>query len=153
MAQFEVEINSVRRGLLKEEWTIVLKERRGNRYLPIFVTKSQADLVGRELLCLVKRQLPSFDQELRQKASLDLQLGDIETKIGVSLVSCKLESVTINQLENNTFTARLLLTFQDKSYEVDYSIAKALAFSVRAQAPIFADERVLDKAAIAASAH
>ncbi len=45
MAQFEVEINSVRRGLLKEEWTIVLKERRGNRYLPIFVTKSQADLV------------------------------------------------------------------------------------------------------------
>ncbi len=149
MAQFEVEINSVRRGLLKEEWTIVLKERRGKRYLPIFVTKSQADLVSRELLCLVKRQLPSFDQELRQKASLDLQLGDIETKIGVSLVSCKLESVTINQLENNTFTARLLLTFQDKSYEVDYSIAKALAFSVRVQAPIFADEAVLSKAAIA----
>ena len=153
MAQFEVEINSVRRGLLKEEWTIVLKERRGRRYLPIYATKSQADLVGRELLCLVKRQLPSFDQELRQKASLDLQLGDIETKIGVSLVSCKLESVTINQLGNNTFTARLLLTFQGKSYEVDYSIAKALAFSVRAQAPIFADERVLDKVAIATSAH
>ena len=152
MAQFEVEINSVRRGLLKEEWTIVLKERRGRRYLPIFVTKSQADLVGRELLCLVKRQLPSFDQELRQKASLDLQLGDIETKIGVSLVSCKLESVTINQLENSTFTARLLLTFQDKSYEVDYSIAKALAFSVRAQAPIFADDKVLNKAAIPVSA-
>jgi len=107
MAQFEVEINSVRRGLLKEEWTIVLKERRGNRYLPIFVTKSQADLVSRELLCLVKRQLPSFDQELRQKASLDLQLGDIETKIGVSLVSCKLESVTINRLENKAFSAKL----------------------------------------------
>jgi len=152
MAQLEMEIDSVRRGLLKEEWTIVLKERSGKHYLPIFVTKSQTDLVGRELLCLVKRQLPSFDQELRQKASLDLQLGDIETKIGVSLVSCKLESVTINQLGNNTFTARLLLTFQDKSYEVDYSIAKALAFSVRAQAPIFADDKVLDKTAILASA-
>ena len=152
MAQFEVEINSVRRGLLKEEWTIVLKERRGKRYLPIFVTKSQADLVGREFLCLVKRQLPSFDQELRQKASLDLQLGDIETEIGVSLGLCKLESVTINQLENNTFTAKLLLTFQDKSYEVDYSIAKALAFSVRVQAPILADDKVLDKTAILTSA-
>ena len=152
MAQFEVEINSVRRGLLKEEWTIALKERRGKRYLPIFVTKSQADLVGREFLCLVKRQLPSFDQELRQKASLDLQLGDIETKIGVSLVSCKLESVTINRLENNAFSAKLLLTHQDRPYEVDYPPAKALAFSVRVQAPIFADEAVLSKAAIAVRA-
>ena len=153
MAQVEMEIDSVRRGMLKEEWAIVLKERRGKRYLPILVSKPRADLVGRELLYLVKRQLPSFDQELRQKASLDLQLGDIETKIGVNLVSCKLESVIINFSETNIFSANLLLTFQDKPYEVDYSIAKALAFSVRAQAPIFADERVLDKAAIAASAH
>ena len=152
MGIVEMEIDSVRRGMLKEEWTIVLKERRGKRYLPILVSKPRADLVGRELLCLVKRQLPSFDQELRQKASLDLQLGDIETKIGVSLVSCKLESVIINFSGTNTFSAHLLLTFQDKPYEVDYSIAKALAFSVRAQAPIFADDKVLDKAAIPVSA-
>ncbi len=153
MAQVEMEIDSVRRGMFKEEWAIVLKERSGKRYLPILVSKPRADLVGRELLYLVKRQLPSFDQELRQKASLDLQLGDIETKIGVNLVSCKFESVIINFSETNIFSANLLLTFQDKPYEVDCPIAKALAFSVRAQAPIFADERVLDKAAIAASAH
>ena len=152
MPAVEMEIDSVRRGMLKEEWAIVLKERRGERYLPILVSKPRADLVGRELLYLVKRQLPSFDQELRQKASLDLQLGDIETKIGVNLVSCKLESVIINFSETNIFSVNLLLTFQDKPYEVDYSIAKALAFSVRAQASIFADERVLDKAAIAVSA-
>ena len=153
MGIVEMEIDSVRRGMFKEEWTIVLKERRGKRYLPIFVSKPRADLVGRELLYLAQRQLPSFDQELRQKASLDLQLGDIETKIGVNLVSCKLESVIVNFSGNNTFSANLLLTFQDKPYEVDYSIAKALAFSVRAQAPIFTDERVLDKAAITASAY
>jgi len=152
MAQIEMEIDSVRRGLLKEEWTIVLKERRGKRYLTIFVGKPQADLVGRELLYLVKRQLPSFDLELRQRASQDLQLRDIETKTGIRLVSSKLESVTINRLENNAFSAKLLLTHQDKSYEVDYSPAKALAFSVRVQAPIFADEVVLSKAAIAVRA-
>ena len=152
MAQIEMEIDSVRRGMLKEEWTIVLKERRGKRYLTIFVGKPQADLVGRELLYLGKRQLPSFDLELRQKAFFDLQMGDIETKTGVSLALSKLESVTINRLENDAFSAKLLLTHQDRPYEVDYSPAKALAFSVRMQAPIFADERVLDKAAIAVSA-
>ena len=128
MAQVEMEIDSVRRGMLKEEWTIVLKERKGKHYLPIFVNKSEADLIGRELLYLIKRQLPSFDQELRQKASLDLQLGDIETKIGVSLVSCKLESVIINFSGNNTFPTHLLLTFQDKPYEVDYPDAKSQSF-------------------------
>ena len=55
MAQVEMEIDSVRRGMLKEEWTIVLKERKGKHYLPIFVNKSEADLIGRELLYLVKR--------------------------------------------------------------------------------------------------
>ena len=149
MAQIEMEIDSVRRGLLKEKWTIVLKEKKGEHYLPIVVGKPQADLVGRELLYLVKRQLPSFDLELRQRASRDLKLGDIETKTGIRLVSSKLESVTINRLENNAFSVKLLLTHQDKSYEIDYSPAKALAFSVRVQAPIFADEAVLSKAAIA----
>lgn len=148
MAQLEMEIDSVRRSSLKEDWTIVLKERRGKRYLPIFVTKPQADLVGRELLYLVKRELPSFDLELRQQALHDLQLYDIETQTGIKIVSSELESVTINRLENNTFTARRLLTFQDKCYEVDYPLAKALAFSVRVEAPIFADDKVLDKAAI-----
>lgn len=148
MDQIEMEVDSVRRGLLKEKWTIVLKEKGGERYLPIVVGKPQADLVGRELLYMMKRQLPSFDLELRQRATRDLQLGDIEIKTGIWLVSSKLESVTINRLENNAFFAKLLLTHQDKSYEIDYSPAKALAFSVRVQAPIFADEAVLSKAAI-----
>lgn len=59
MGIVEMEIDSVGHGMFKEEWTIVLKERKGKRYLPIFVSKPRADLVGRELLCLVKRQLPS----------------------------------------------------------------------------------------------
>ena len=153
MGIVEMEIDSVRHGMFKEEWALILKERGAERYLPIFVSKPRADLVGRELLYLINRRLPSFDLELRQRASRDLQLGDIETKTGIRLVSSKLESVTINRLENNVFSAKLLLTHQDKSYEIDYSPAKALAFSVRAQAPIFTDERVLDKAAITASAH
>ena len=148
MSQVEMVIDSVRRGMLKEEWTIVLKEEKGQRSLLIFVAKPQADLVGRELLHMVRRQLPSFDLELRQRASYDLQLDDIETKLGIKLISSKLESVTINQVRNNAFSAKLLLTYHDESYEVDYSPAKALAFALRLRAPIFADERVLHKAAI-----
>lgn len=140
MAKIEMVIDSVRRGMLKEEWTIVLKEENGERYLPIVVGKPQADLVGRELLHMVRRQLPSFDLELRQRASYDLQLDDIEIKAGIKLDSSKLESVTINRVENNVFSAKLSLTWHDESHEVDYSLAKALAFALRLKAPIFADK-------------
>jgi len=59
-------------------------------------------------------------------------------------VSPKIESVIINRFENNTFYARLSY----KSYEVDYPPAEALALSIRARAPIFADETVLNKAGV-----
>lgn len=148
MSQVKMVIDSVRRGMLKEEWTIILKEEKGQRSLLIFVAKPQADLVGRELLHMVRRQLPSFDLELRQRASYDLQLDDIEAKLGIKLISSNLESVTINRVENNVFSAKLLLAYHDEFYEVDYFPAKALAFALRLRAPIFADERILDKTSI-----
>ena len=41
-----------------------------------------------------------------------------------------------------------LLTCHDESYEVDCPPAKALALGVRAKAPIFAEEAVLDKVGV-----
>jgi len=68
--------------------------------------------------------------------------------IGVAPTFHKFESVIINQFEDDIFYAELLLTYHDKSYEIDYPPAKAITLGVRAQAPIFVDEKVLDKAAI-----
>lgn len=58
-----------------------------------------------------------------------------------------MESVIINRFEGNVFHAKLF-TQHDKPREADCPPAKALALGVRAKALIFADEQVLEKAAI-----
>jgi len=63
----------------------------------------------------------------------------------------KLESVTINRFEDNAFYAKLLMTFNNKAYDVDYPAAKALATAVRVNVPILADEVVLNKVGITVS--
>jgi len=67
---------------------------------------------------------------------------------GIDTTKSKVESVIINGFDNNIFYARLLLSEHDKPREVDCPSAIALALAVRAQAPIFAEEAVLDKAGI-----
>ena len=67
---------------------------------------------------------------------------------GIDIIFSKVEAVLINRFANNVFYANLLLSYHDKCVEVDYPPARALALSVRAEAPIFADEALLDTAAI-----
>ena len=57
-------------------------------------------------------------------------------------------SLAISRFENNIFYATLLYSQHDKPHEVDCPPTMALALAVRARAPIFAEERVLNKAAI-----
>ena len=72
---------------------------------------------------------------------------------GIDTIFCKVEAVIINRFANNVFYAKLLLTRNDdEAVEVDCAPAKAVAHGIRAEAPIFADETVLDKAGIAIGA-
>lgn len=116
----EMVIDSVRRNSLGNEWAVILKEKSAERYLPIYIGSPQADVIKR------------------------LLMGHAPP----DTISSKVESVTINRFENNTFYAKLSY----KSYEVDYPPAEALALSIRAGAPIFADEALLNQAGIAVSA-
>ena len=72
---------------------------------------------------------------------------------GIDTIFCKVEAVIINRFANNVFYAKLLLTQNDdEAVEINCAPAKAVAHGIRAEAPIFADEAVLDKAGIAVGA-
>ena len=58
-----------------------------------------------------------------------------------------MESVIINRFEDNVFHAKLF-TQHDKPREADCPPVKALGLGVRAEALVFADKQVLEKAAI-----
>lgn len=132
MVQVEMIIDSVRRKSLSDEWVVILKAKGAERYLPIYVGPSQADIIKRLLVGTGPVE------------PVDLDLSSA----GIDIIFSKVESVTINRSEANVFHAKLLLSYHDKSLEVDCPPAKALALGVRAEAPIFADEALLDKAAI-----
>jgi len=130
----EMTIDSLRRNELSNEWALILKEKGAERYLPIYIGPRQANIVEKLLLGVGRVDPAEFDL----------------SSAGIDIIFCKVEVVIINRFANNVFYAKLLLTPNDgKAVEVDCAPAKAVAHGIRAEAPIFADEVVLSKAAIA----
>jgi bifunctional DNase/RNase len=56
--------------------------------------------------------------------------------------------VVVNDLQKDTFYAKLFLNLSGQDIEVDSRPSDALALAVRAEIPIYADEAVLTKAGI-----
>ena len=54
----------------------------------------------------------------------------------------------MNDLNNDTFYARIVLEIAGRSVEIDSRTSDAIALAVRAQVPIYADESVLERAGI-----
>ena len=137
MGIVEMTINSLRPNSLSNEWALILKEKGAERYLPIYIGPRQANIVKKLLLGVGRVDPAEFDL----------------SSAGIDIIFCKVKAAVINRFANNVFYAKLLLTQNDgKAVEVDCASAKAVATGVRAEAPIFADEAVLDKAGIAIGA-
>ncbi len=137
MGIVEMEVDSLRRNSLSNEWTLILKEKRSERYLPIYIGPRQANSVEKLLLGVGRIDPAEFDL----------------SSAGIDTIFCKVEAAVINRFANNVFYAKLLLTQNDgKAVEIDCAPATAVAHSIRTEAPIFADEVVLGKAGIAIGA-
>jgi len=54
----------------------------------------------------------------------------------------------VNDLQNDTFYAKISFDFNGKELEIDSRPSDAIAIAVRAKAPIYANEEVLEKAGI-----
>ena len=136
MAEVEMVIDSVRQSPANLQWVVTLKEKLAERYLLIYVGLSQADTIKWELT------------QVRSPRAITQDLG----LTGIDTTGSKLESVTINRFEDNAFYAKLLMTSNNKAYEVACPPAEALAIAARTKAPIFTDEVILSKAGITVSA-
>ena len=135
MAQIEMIIDSVRQNSTTDEGAIILKEKGAERYLPIYAGSPQASLVAKQL----------------QGVGVS-ELEDVLSLTRIDINKSKVESVIINRFEDDTFYAKLLLSQNEESFEVDCQVAGALALAVRRKAPIFAEEAVLDEAGVAVPA-
>jgi len=107
---------------------IILKEKNGDRTLPIVIGEYEAQSIA---LGLENIKPP-------RPITHDLTLNILES-CGVMM-----DSVLITELKNNTYYAVIRLKKKLKYWDVDARPSDAIAMAVRSTIPIFVDEEVMN---------
>lgn len=138
----EMVIDSIRVSLMNYQRVVILKEKMDDapevrseaRYLPIWIGPAEADAIAVKL-----QNVP-----LARPLTHDL-LHSVIVALGASV-----NYILVNELRNDTFYAKVILSIDGKQVEIDSRPSDALALAVRARpsVPIYVEESVLDKASI-----
>lgn len=126
----EVFVESIRVNMANYKRVVMLKEKQASRYLPIWIGHFEADAIA----------IPM------QKVPVSRPLTHDLLRSAIGALGARLERVVINDLAEETFFAKLVLDQDGKTLEVDARPSDAIALAVRAEVPIFVEEKVLDSA-------
>lgn len=111
---------------------VLLKERDGERFLPIFIGAVEATAIAFALQGVVTQRPMTHDL---MKSILD--------ELGISV-----ERIEITELRGGTFYASIRMHLNGSLHEVSSRPSDAIALAVRTGVPIFAAEEVLNDASI-----
>lgn len=111
-------------------FVILLKGKRDNRTLPIFIGTVEAQSIA---LFISNVKIP-------RPLTHDLLKNVIEH------LSCRIERIEVCDLREGTFIARLILHCDGEEVEVDSRPSDAIALALRTSSPIFVAESVMDEA-------
>jgi len=114
-----------------EQQYVLLQERSGPRSFPIVIGRFEADAIYRRV----------NDIKPPRPMTHDLLASVIEQ------LQARLEWIVVNKLEQSTFFARLILTQNGKTVDVDARPSDAIALAVRFEVPIYVEEQVLEEVA------
>ena len=109
---------------------LLLKERAGDRVLPIWVGALEGDAIALRLVGLAYGRPMPWD--------LMARLLDVGTM--------QLEKVTVHSLRENTFIGSLSIRTGGTSHEIDARPSDAITLALDAGAPIFVTEEVFNEA-------
>jgi bifunctional DNase/RNase len=108
---------------------VILKDIEEKKAIPIWIGLFEASAIATQL------EKISFSRPMTH----DL-MKEILKVVGVEVVR-----VEIHDLRNNTFFANMHLQGDGKNYVVDARPSDAIAIALRTDAPIFVDEKVIEK--------
>ena len=128
----EMVIDSIRVSLVNYQRVVILREKETSRYLPIWIGPSEADSIALKLQ----------DVTVPRPLTHDL-MQSVIMALGATI-----SRVVVSDLNNDTFYAKIVLQYNGTTMEVDSRPSDAIALAVRASAPIFADDAVVDKAGV-----
>ena len=111
-----------------DQQVIWLKERQGDRSFPIVIGIFEAVAIKRKL----------NDEPLERPLTHDLLVNMINQ------LDAQVEKIVVTALKRTTFYAKIVLRRNGEIIEVDSRPSDAIAIAVRADAPIFVEEELLD---------
>jgi bifunctional DNase/RNase len=115
----------------RDQQLIVLRERNGERVLPIVIGLSEALAIDRRVKGV----------QLQRPMTHDLLANVIDS------LSAELEKIVVNDLQDHTFYAKLVIRRQGELIEVDSRPSDAIALGVAGEVPIYVEDHVLKEVA------
>jgi uncharacterized protein len=128
----EMELTGVRVELPTNQPIVLLREREGERYLPIWIGAAEAAAIALSLQGIATPRPMTHDL-------LKNILDDLSVEV---------RRIVVTELRDSTFYATIELQRRDESFEVSSRPSDAIALAVRTSTPIFASEDVLSEASI-----
>ncbi len=128
----EMQIYGVSFDLVGKQPIVLLKTAEGNKFLPIWIGHPEAAAI------LMKLQSATTPRPMTH----DL-VTDMLDQLGAQVVR-----ITVTELRENTFYAQITVQQDGAEVEVDSRPSDAIALAIRADAPIFAADDVIEESAI-----
>lgn len=126
----EVVIDSVRISLMSQHRVVVLREKGGQRYLPIWIGAPEADAITLRLQGV----------QVERPLTHDLLARTIRSLGG------EMQYIIVNDLRSDVFYAQIVIEFNERELQVDSRPSDAIALAVRAEVPLFVSDKVMKEA-------
>jgi len=130
-----VTVDSIRVSLISNHRVVVLKDENTGRYLPIWIGPFEADAIT----------IGMQSVEMSRPLTHDLLKSLIDG------VEASVSHILVNDLREDTFYAQIVIELNGRCIEVDSRPSDAIALAVRAKAPIYVAESVMERAGIVPS--
>jgi uncharacterized protein len=128
----EMIIYGVSFDMVGKQPIVLLKTADGNRFLPIWIGHPEAAAI------LMKLQGAATPRPMSHDLFTDI-LSQLEARV---------VKIAVTELRENTFYAMITVAVDGAEIEIDSRPSDAIALAVRADAPIFAAESVIEESAI-----
>src|SRR3982750_3773355 len=129
---YEMVIYGVSFDLVGKQPIVLLKTADGNKFLPIWIGHPEAAAI------LMKLQGASTPRPMTHDLMADM----------IEQLDAEVSRITVTELRDNTFYASITVQQNGSEIEIDSRPSDAIALAVRAEAPIFAADDVIEESAI-----
>jgi bifunctional DNase/RNase len=131
-AMQQMDIYGVSFDLVGKQPIVLLKTQEGNKFLPIWIGHPEAAAI------LMRIQGATTPRPMTHDLLTDV-LGKLDAEV---------IAVTVTELRDNTFYASITVQQDGSEIEIDSRPSDAIALAVRAEAPIFVADDVIEESAI-----